>query len=88
MSARIDGKSAEDKKTSAGDLAIMCGGRVGKDCIHGVTASSEVFSEHTPAGHVQIGDPYTQKKMHNFLLEARDSGFLPSFSYSASKRRQ
>jgi len=57
-------------------LIIMCGGRVGKDGIHGVTASSEVFSEHTPAGHVQIGDPYTQKKMHDFLLEVRDEGLI------------
>ncbi len=52
----------------------MSGGRVGKDGIHGVTASSEVLSENTPAGHVQIGDPYTQKKMHDFLLVARDEG--------------
>jgi phosphoribosylformylglycinamidine synthase len=72
----VDGLPAEDKKTSAGDLVIICGGRVGKDGIHGVTASSEVFSEHTPAGHVQIGDPYTQKKMHDFLLEARDQGLI------------
>jgi len=41
-----------------------------------VTASSETFSENTPAGHVQIGDPYTQKKMHDFLLEARDEGLI------------
>ena len=54
----------------------MCGGRVGKDGIHGVTASSEVYSADTPAGHVQIGDPYTQKKMHDFLLEARDEGLI------------
>ncbi|MBW2539993.1 MAG: phosphoribosylformylglycinamidine synthase, partial [Deltaproteobacteria bacterium] len=72
MPARINGEPAEQKKTSPGDLVIMCGGRVGKDGIHGVTAASETFSEHTPAGHVQIGDPYTQKKMHDFLLEARD----------------
>ena len=76
MPATINGQPAENKKTSAGDLVIMCGGRVGKDGIHGVTASSEVFSEHTPAGHVQIGDPYTQKKMHDFLLEARDQGMI------------
>jgi phosphoribosylformylglycinamidine synthase subunit PurSL len=25
---------------------------------------------------VQIGDPYTQKKMHDFLLEARDRGLI------------
>jgi phosphoribosylformylglycinamidine synthase len=54
----------------------MCGGRVGKDGIHGVTASSETYSANTPAGHVQIGDPYTQKKMHDFLLEARDHGLI------------
>lgn len=54
----------------------MCGGRVGKDGIHGVTASSESYSASTPAGHVQIGDPYTQKKMHDFLLEARDEGLI------------
>jgi phosphoribosylformylglycinamidine synthase len=76
MPAQIDGQPAENKRTSAGDLVIMCGGRVGKDGIHGVTAASETFSEHTPAGHVQIGDPYTQKKMHDFLLEVRDEGLL------------
>jgi phosphoribosylformylglycinamidine synthase II len=76
MPARINGEPTENKKTSAGELLIMCGGRVGKDGIHGVTASSESFSEHTPAGHVQIGDPYTQKKMHDFLLEARDEGLI------------
>jgi len=76
MPAHIGGEPADQKQTSPGDLLIMCGGRVGKDGIHGVTASSEVFSEHTPAGHVQIGDPYTQKKMHDFLLEARDAGLI------------
>lgn len=76
MPAVVDGEPSDRKTTSPGDLVIMCGGRVGKDGIHGVTASSEVFSEHTPAGHVQIGDPYTQKKMHDFLLEARDAGLI------------
>ncbi len=76
MPALVDAEPAEQKKTSPGDLIVMCGGRVGKDGIHGVTASSEIFSEHTPAGHVQIGDPYTQKKMHDFLLEARDEGLI------------
>jgi phosphoribosylformylglycinamidine synthase II len=72
--SQIKGEPAEEKRTSPGDLIVMCGGRVGKDGIHGVTAASESFSPHTPAGHVQIGDPYTQKKMHDFLLEARDQG--------------
>jgi phosphoribosylformylglycinamidine synthase len=76
MPSRVGSASSHEKKTHPGDLIIMCGGRVGKDGIHGVTAASESFSEHTPAGHVQIGDPYTQKKMHDFLLEARDEGLI------------
>ncbi|MFP4194431.1 MAG: AIR synthase-related protein [Desulfobacterales bacterium] len=76
MPSEVAGTHAEQKTTSPGDLILMCGGRVGKDGIHGVTASSEIFTEHTPAGHVQIGDPYTQKKMHDFLLEARDLGLI------------
>lgn len=76
MPAEIDGKPSDQKTILPGDLAIMCGGRVGKDGIHGVTASSATFSEHTPAGHVQIGDPYTQKKMQDFLLQVRDEGLI------------
>ena len=76
MPALISGKPADKKRTQPDDLVVMCGGRVGKDGIHGVTASSETYSENTPAGHVQIGDPYTQKKMHDFLLEARDQGLI------------
>lgn len=76
MPRQIHGKPTEEKCPRPGDWIIMSGGRVGKDGIHGVTASSEVYSEHTPAGHVQIGDPYTQKKMHDFLLEARDEDYI------------
>ncbi len=76
MPKEIDGAPVELKQPGDGDLIIMCGGRVGKDGIHGVTASSESYSASTPAGHVQIGDPYTQKKMHDFLLEARDAGLI------------
>ena len=76
MPSQINAEPAEQKRTSPGELVIMCGGRVGKDGIHGVTAASETFSENTPAGHVQIGDPYTQKKMHDFLLEARDRDLI------------
>jgi phosphoribosylformylglycinamidine synthase len=74
MPSTVNGAPAHEKTILPGDQVVMCGGRVGKDGIHGVTASSEVFSADTPAGHVQIGDPYTQKKMHDFLLEARDEG--------------
>lgn len=76
MPKQINGRPTDQKCPEPGDFIIMSGGRVGKDGIHGVTASSEIYSEHTPAGHVQIGDPYTQKKMHDFLLEARDEDLI------------
>jgi len=72
----VAGRAGHTKEARPGDLILMCGGRVGADGIHGVTASSEVASAGTPAGHVQIGDPYTQKKLHDFLLEARDRGWI------------
>lgn len=76
MPGMVNGEPSEKKTTAKGEKIIMCGGRVGKDGIHGVTASSESFTESTPSGHVQIGDPYTQKKMSDFLLEARDEGLI------------
>jgi phosphoribosylformylglycinamidine synthase len=76
MPLEIQGEPAAQKAAHPGDLIFTCGGRVGKDGIHGVTASSEVASPGTPAGHVQIGDPYTQKNMQDFLLEARDAGLI------------
>ncbi len=76
MPSKINGIVTHKKTTSPGELIVMSGGRVGKDGIHGVTASSEVYSDTTPAGHVQIGDPYTQKKMHDFLLICRDRGLF------------
>ena len=76
MPREIGGKPVELKQPGEGDLIVMCGGRVGKDGIHGVTASSESYGANTPAGHVQIGDPYTQKKMADFLLEARDEDLI------------
>ena len=33
------------------------------------------FARH-PGGYVQIGDPYTQKNMQDFLQEARDQGLI------------
>ncbi len=76
MPKEVAGKPSHEKTTKPGQLIFMCGGRVGADGIHGVTASSAEYSANTPMGHVQIGDPYTQKKMHDFLLEARDLNLI------------
>jgi phosphoribosylformylglycinamidine synthase II len=70
----VNGEVAYVKHIDAGDLVVMLGGRVGKDGIHGATFSSLALDETSPTSAVQIGDPITQKKMLDFLLEARDRG--------------
>lgn len=72
----VDGTPGYEKWVDPGDRIIVVGGRVGKDGIHGATASSLEYSENTPAGHVQIGDPYTQKNVQEFLLEALEAGLI------------
>jgi phosphoribosylformylglycinamidine synthase len=52
----------------------MAGGRIGKDGIHGATFSSEELHQDSPTQAVQIGDPITQKKMSDFIYEARNRG--------------
>lgn len=72
MNAKIKGKPSHIKEISNNDYAVMVGGKVGKDGIHGATFSSESLTESSPVSAVQIGDPITQKKMTDFLLDARD----------------
>ena len=69
-----DGRPAHEKAARPGDLVVMIGGRIGKDGIHGATFSSVELSQESPVQAVQIGDPITQKKMSDFLIEARDAG--------------
>ncbi len=74
LPATVQGEDATVKHIEPGDLAVMLGGRVGKDGIHGATFSSLALDEASPTSAVQIGDPITQRKMSDFLLEARDLG--------------
>lgn len=76
MPLSVQGKPSYQKYTQPGDVIVMVGGRVGKDGIHGATFSSEALSETSPLSAVQIGDPLTQKRMTDFILEARDKGLL------------
>lgn len=76
LPARLKGKPGHAKEIAPGDLAIMVGGRIGKDGIHGATFSSLALDETSPSSAVQIGDPITQKKMWDFLEEARDLGLF------------
>jgi phosphoribosylformylglycinamidine synthase II len=72
MPDRIGRIAGYEKAAKPGDVIVMVGGRIGKDGIHGATFSSEEIKESSPAQAVQIGDPITQKKMLDMLIEARD----------------
>ena len=74
MPAEIGGRKTHEKAAKQSDRIFMVGGRIGKDGIHGATFSSLELNENSPVSAVQLGDPYTQKKMIDFLLEARDLG--------------
>ena len=74
LPAEVGGEASWIKHVDPGDKAVMVGGRIGKDGIHGATFSSLELNETSPTSAVQIGDPITQKKMLDFLLEARDIG--------------
>jgi phosphoribosylformylglycinamidine synthase len=71
-----DGRESHIKTPHPGDIIYMVGGRVGSDGIHGATFSSLELTEESPSSAVQIGDPITQKKMVDMLLQARDEGLI------------
>jgi phosphoribosylformylglycinamidine synthase len=69
-------KDNKNKYHQAGDLIVVAGGRVGLDGIHGATMSSIQLDETVPNTMVQIGDPFTQKKLSEFILALRNEGLI------------
>lgn len=72
------GREGSGKFQEPGHRVVMAGGRIGKDGVHGATFSSMELNEGAPATVVQIGDPITQKRCADFLLEARDKELFSS----------
>jgi len=71
------------KSPASGNLILVVGGRTGRDGIHGATFSSgQMTHEHeTIFSHaVQIGNPITEKKMLDVLLQARDAGLYEAIT--------
>jgi phosphoribosylformylglycinamidine synthase len=69
--------AAAHKEVHPGDLIVALGGRTGRDGIHGATFSSAELheqSEEVSGSAVQIGDPITEKRVLDALLQARDRG--------------
>jgi len=63
------------KDTRPGDIALLVGGRTGRDGIHGVTfASTELTqkSEETSRSAVQIPNPIEEERMKRAILTIRD----------------
>lgn len=80
LPVEIAGGPGEKKGARPGDRIVMTGGRIGADGIHGATFSSEALDESAPVQAVQIGDPITQKRMFDFLLEARAEGLYTAIT--------
>jgi phosphoribosylformylglycinamidine synthase len=76
----VAGRPGHLKAARPGDRIVMTGGRIGADGIHGATFSSAALDESAPVQAVQIGDPITQKRMFDFLLEARDLGLYEAIT--------
>ena len=67
----------------SGNLVIVVGGRTGRDGIHGATFSSGQMTHEyeTIFSHaVQIGNPITEKKMLDVLLQANDAGLYEAIA--------
>jgi len=63
------------RKVKAGDLALLVGGKTGRDGIHGVTfASAELHdkSQDVSSTAVQIGDPIEEEKIKRGIIQVRD----------------
>lgn len=76
----VAGRPGHEKTARPGDRIVMVGGRIGADGIHGATFSSAALDENAPIQAVQIGDPITQKRMFDFLLETRELGLYESIT--------
>ena len=63
------------RDTKLGDLAVLAGGRTGRDGIHGVTfASAELTeeSEEVSRSAVQIANPIEEEKIKRAIIEIRN----------------
>ncbi|MEE9474602.1 MAG: AIR synthase-related protein, partial [Candidatus Hydrothermarchaeaceae archaeon] len=70
-------KSKYMRYAKPGDVALLVGGKTGRDGVHGVTfASAELHekSEDTSTTAVQIGDPILEEKIKRGILQLRDEG--------------
>jgi phosphoribosylformylglycinamidine synthase len=71
------------RSVQPGDTVVVLGGRTGRDGIHGATFSSIELAHSTAeevGSAVQIGDPITEKKLIDVILQARDLGLYSAIT--------
>jgi phosphoribosylformylglycinamidine synthase len=71
------------KNPQTGNIIIVVGGRTGRDGIHGATFSSgEITHEYEAifSHAVQIGNPITEKKMLDVLIQANEAGLYEAIT--------
>jgi len=76
-------KEMSFKAAKPGDLAVVVGGRTGRDGIHGATFSSVELhdkSETASSGAVQIGNAIVEKRVLDTVLQARDRGLYTAIT--------
>ena len=76
----VNGVESWKKNPKASDLVVVIGGDVGKDGIRGANFSSMELDEKSSSSHVQIGDPFIQKRVTDFIIEARDMGLYSAIT--------
>lgn len=72
-------EDAGKRQPQNGDIAVVIGGRTGRDGIHGATFSSGEMTHRTidvNASAVQIGHAIEEKRMSDALLQARDQKLI------------
>jgi phosphoribosylformylglycinamidine synthase II len=76
-------KNAYIKNTKPNDIAVLAGGRTGRDGIHGVTfASLELTkeSEKVSRSAVQIANPIEEEKLKRAIITIRDQKLASSIT--------
>jgi phosphoribosylformylglycinamidine synthase II len=80
----LGGRPSHLKDVQPGYRVVTAGGRVGRDGIHGATFSSHELVEGQSGGVVQIGSPFIQKKLFDFLEEAAAAGLVAAVNDSGA----
>ncbi len=71
-------KIVRSRVTEIDDLLIVCGGRTGKDGIHGVNFASKILNENDENNRkaVQLGNPIIKEPLIHAILEANDLNLI------------